>query len=110
MVSNRRVFSRGGSVRSACARSCIRHKNGKTLLIVANRDVNSNVSGNIKIPGLKANQQLKDLAMPYGEKSGFSVEKNSLNVNLGPARFHVFEIDTPNIERQAKEVYKQFGC
>ena len=90
--------------------SYIRHKNGKTLLIVANRDVNGNVVGEIKIPGLKANQVLKDLTMPYGEKSGFSVAEGVLNVNLGPARFHVFEINTPNIEKEAKEVYKQFGC
>ena len=87
--------------------SYIRHYNGKTLLIIANRDVNSYVSGSIKVPGLKASQTLTDLTMPYGEKSGFSVSKGKVNVDLGPARFHVFEIDTPNIEHDAKEVYKQ---
>ncbi len=90
--------------------SYIRHKNGKTLLVVANRDVNSKVDGSIKIPGLKANQQLKDLASHYGTPSTFAIEQGKLNVNLGPARFHIFEIDTPNIEKEAKEVYKQFGC
>lgn len=88
--------------------SYIRHKNGKSLLIVANRDVNTNVSGNIKIPGLKSTQVLKDLAMPYGEKSSFTVQDGALKVNLAPARFHVFEIDTPNIEKEAKEVYRQY--
>ncbi len=90
--------------------SYIRHKNGKSLLIVANRDVNTSVNGKIKIPGLKATQQLKDLTIPYGTNSSFSVEDGAINANLGPARFHVFEIDTPNIEKEAKEVYKQFGC
>ena len=89
--------------------SYIRHRNGKTLLIVANRDVNTSVHGQIKIPGLKSTQQMKDLTMPYGTSSRFSVQEGALNVDLGAARFHVFEIDTPNIEKEAKEVYKQFG-
>jgi len=89
--------------------SYIRHYRGKTLLIVANREVNKNTTGSIKIPGLKANQSLKDLTMPYGQNSKFSVKDGALNVNLGPARFHMFEINTPNIEREAKECYKQCG-
>ena len=87
-----------------------RHYKGRTLLVVANRDVNAAVSGKIKIPGLKAGQKLVDLTMPYGQKSEFSVEKNNLNVHLGPAKFHVFEIDTPDIEKSVKKVYKQYGC
>ncbi|MCQ2957592.1 MAG: alpha-amylase family glycosyl hydrolase [Candidatus Gastranaerophilales bacterium] len=87
--------------------SYMRHINGKTLLIIANRDVNSSVKGQIKIRGLKANQRLVDLAMPYGEQSKFSVYKDTIDMNLGPARFHVFEIDTPQVERFSKEVYKQ---
>jgi len=90
--------------------SYIRHYNGKTLLIVANRDVNTNTKGSIKIPGLKENQQLKDLAMQIGETSSFAIKNGELKVNLGKARFHIFEIDTPNIEKEAKECYKQFGC
>jgi len=87
--------------------SYIRHLNGKTLLVVANRDVNTNVQGQISIPGLKSNQELKNLAPSYGQNSAFSVQDGALNVDLGPARFHVFEIDTPNIERTVDEVYKQ---
>lgn len=90
--------------------SYIRHLNGKTLLVVANRDVNTNTTGSIKISGLKATQTLKDLTMQYGEKSSFTVQDGQLNVNLGPARFHMFEIDTPNIEKASAECYKQFGC
>ena len=85
--------------------SYIRHEKGKTLLIVANRDVNSYTKGKIKIPGLKATQQLTDLAQPYGKKSLYKAQEDAIAVNLGPARFHVFEIDTPNIEEDAAEVY-----
>ena len=84
-----------------------RHYNGKTLLAVANKDVNSKQIGKIKIPGLKPMEDLKDLCTSYGILSGYSARKNAVEVNLGPARFHLFEIDTPNIEKDAKEVYKQ---
>jgi len=87
--------------------SYIRHNNGKTLLIIANRDVNSRVSGKINIEGLKETQQLKDLAMNYGEESKFRVSEKTIEMDLGPARFHVFEIDTPDINKNSKEVYKQ---
>jgi len=84
-----------------------RHYNGKTLLAVANKDVNSKQMGKIKIPGLKPMEDLKDLCTSYGILSGYSARKNAVEVNLGPARFHLFEINTPNIEKDAKEVYKQ---
>ena len=84
-----------------------RHYNGKTLLAVANKDVNSKQIGKIKIPGLKPMEDLKDLCPSYGILSGYSARKNAVEVNLGPARFHLFEINTPNIEKDAKEVYKQ---
>ena len=87
--------------------SYIRHYNGKTLLVIANRDVNSHVRGKLNINGLKETQVLNDLAMAYGEPSKFRVSKNSIEVDLGPARFHVFEIDTPNINKDEKEVYRQ---
>jgi len=87
--------------------SYIRHLNGKTLLVVANRDVNSYVKGSIKIPGLNDNQKLKDLAPKYGKNSAFRAFNNELNVNLAPARFHVFELDIQNVENNMKEVYKQ---
>ncbi|HBG49423.1 MAG TPA: hypothetical protein DDW90_07980 [Cyanobacteria bacterium UBA9971] len=84
-----------------------RYYNGKTLLAVANKDVNSKQIGKIKIPGLKPMEDLKDLCPSYGILSGYSARKNAVEVNLGPARFHLFEINTPNIEKDAKEVYKQ---
>lgn len=84
-----------------------RHYNGKTLLAIANRDVNSKQSGRIDIPGLKPTDDIIDLCPSYGIYSGYAARKDSVVVNLGPARFHLFEINTPNIENDAKEIYRQ---
>lgn len=84
-----------------------RQYNGKTLLVVANKNVNRPIAGIIKIPTLKANQKLENLLPSYGQKSKFQVRKNELAVNLGPARVHVFEIDTPKLQSYSNKVYKQ---
>ncbi|MFA6989330.1 MAG: hypothetical protein WC197_04605, partial [Candidatus Gastranaerophilaceae bacterium] len=84
-----------------------RHYNGKTLLVVANKDVNGLQDGKIVIPGLKDTQELKDISPSYGHQSKYSISEGKLNVDLGPARLHIFEIDTPEIEKQSKEVYRQ---
>lgn len=85
-----------------------RHNNGRTILVVANKNPNRNVSGIIEIPGLKADQKLVNMVPEYGEKSEFQVDANEMKVNLAPADAYVFEIDTPNIEEDRKgHVYKQ---
>lgn len=84
-----------------------RHFNGKTLLVVANKNVNRNVSCTINVPTLKAEQELKNLLPSYGKQSALQAQNNQLAVNLGPARVHVFEIDTPNIENYSRKIYKQ---
>ena len=85
-----------------------RHNNGKTILVVANKNPNRRVTGIIEIPGLKDTQKLNNLVPEYGEKSEFQVDKNELRVNLAPADAYVFEIDTPNIEKDRKgHAYKQ---
>ncbi len=84
-----------------------RHLNGKTLLTVVNRNVNYRNSANININGFKKTQALNNLLPAYSTKSQFQNEDNKLIVDLAPARAHVFEIDTPNIEQGAKAVYKQ---
>ncbi len=85
-----------------------RHNNGRTILVVANKNPNRNVSGIIEIPGLKADQKLVNMVPEYGEKSEFQVGSNEMKVNLAPADAYVFEIDTPNIEEDRKgNVYKQ---
>lgn len=81
-----------------------RHKNGRTILVVANRNLNLRRQGTIEIPGLKATQNMKNLVPSYGEASKFQPQEDSLTVDLGPGRFHVFEINTPDIEKEAPEV------
>ncbi len=72
-----------------------RYHQGKTLLVVANKDVNARHRGKIYVPGLKPGQTLANLAPEYGRTSEFKPARNTLEVNLGPGRFHMFEIDTP---------------
>ncbi len=85
-----------------------RHNNGRTILVVANKNPNRNVTGVIEIPGLKKDQVLENMIPEYGEKSEFQVEENELKVNLAPADAYVFEINTPNIEQDRKgHAFKQ---
>lgn len=84
-----------------------RHYNGKTLLVVANKNINRSVACKIKVPTLRANQELKNLLPSYGKESLLQARDNELCVDLGPARIHVFEINTPNIEKYCDKIYKQ---
>ena len=85
-----------------------RHNNGRTILVVANKNPNRNVTGIIKIPGLKKEQKLNNMVPEYGAKSEFQVNENTLRVNIAPSDAYVFEIDTPNIEKDCKgRVFRQ---
>lgn len=84
-----------------------RHRHGKTILVLANKDVNRRVACKVEVPTLKENQKLNNLLPSYGEKSKFQVSEGQISVDLGPGRIHVFEIDTPNIETYSQQVYKQ---
>jgi len=84
-----------------------RHLNGKTLVVVANRDVNARQAGAVEIPGLKASQRISNLFKSYGENSEFQTSNGKLIADLGPGRIHMFEIDTPNIESSGLDVLKQ---
>jgi hypothetical protein len=84
-----------------------RHRQGRTLLVLANKNVNHSVACKVKVPTLKENQKLENLLPSYGEESTFQVSRGEIAVNLGPARIHVFEIDTPYIETYNRKVYKQ---
>ncbi|MCD7879012.1 MAG: hypothetical protein LUG16_03655 [Candidatus Gastranaerophilales bacterium] len=84
-----------------------RHLNGKTLLVVANKNVNTRQGGRIEIPGMKESQKLNNLFKSYGENSTLQAADGCLNVDLGPGRVHLFEIDTPDIENSGVEVFRQ---
>lgn len=87
--------------------SYVRHLNGKTLLAIANKDTNAVQAGKVLVPTLKAGQELKDLAPANGAKDNYSAEEGAVTVNLAPNGFHLFEIDTPDIEKHVEKVYKQ---
>ncbi len=74
----------------------------KTLLIVANKDVNAQQDATLHIPGfsLPDNQTLHDLAPAYGRPSQLIPGTDKMQVSVGPGRFHMFEIDTPNLANQ----------
>ena len=84
-----------------------RHYRGRTLLVVANKNIDRPISCKVKVPTLKAGQKLENLLPKYGQESTLQAANNELRVNLGPARIHVFEIDTPQIENNTMKVYKQ---
>ena len=84
-----------------------RHYKGKTLLVVANKNITRSGACKIKIPTLKSTQELENLVPSYGKESIIQAADNELRVDLGPARAHVFEIDTPNIENYTNRIYKQ---
>ena len=80
--------------------SFARHENGKTLLFIGNRNVNSPVGGTIQIPGLKSNQKFNNLMPTYGEKCKLQNNQDgTLTVELGTCRALVFEIDDTDIEK-----------
>lgn len=84
-----------------------RHLNGKTLLVIANKDINARHIGKIEVPTLQGNQQLLDLVPPYGAKSRLAAQNNAVAVDLAPGRVHVFEINTPEIMNNIKEAHRQ---
>ena len=84
-----------------------RHYNGKTLLVVANRNINRRQSGTISIPTLRTDQKLKGLLPKYSDTNKVQIQKEALAVDLAPGRIQVYEIDTPHIEISGVKVYKQ---
>ncbi len=84
-----------------------RHHHGKTLLVVANKNIDREVAAVIKVPTLKADQDLKNILPSYGKESILQAADGELRADLGPSRIHIFEIDTPDIENHTKKVYKQ---
>lgn len=73
---------------------------GKTLLIVANKDINARESGTLHIPGFNPTKPMQNLVPDYGGHSKFQPGPDQLSVDLGPGRFHMFEIDTPNLAQR----------
>ena len=80
--------------------SFARHKDGKTLLFIGNRNVNRPIGGTINIPGLKPDQKFNNLMPKYGEPCKFQNNQNgSITVEMDPSKACVFEIDNADIEK-----------
>ena len=86
-----------------------RCKDGKTLITIANHDVNSRHKVKVEVPTLKATQELKDIAPKYGTGSSWEAENNAIEIDLGPAQAHIFEVDTPYLTESVKpdKVFQQ---
>lgn len=84
-----------------------RHYNGKTLVVIANKNVDRAVACKVKVPTLKAEQDLVNLLPSYGTESVIQAANNEIRADVGPARVHVFEVDTPFIENFSNKIYKQ---
>ena len=84
-----------------------RHYNGRTLLVIANKNIDREVACVVKVPTLKADQDLNNLLPSYGKESILQAADGEVRVDLGPSRIHVFEIDTPQIEEKTEKVYRQ---
>ena len=81
-----------------------RHNNGRTALVIANKNPNRRLTGTVLVPGLSSNQTLSNMAPKYGEESAkFQVVAGEVRVDLPPSGAYVFEIDTPNIETDCKK-------
>ena len=85
-----------------------RHNNGRTAIVIANKNPNRRLTGTIMVPGLKEEQALKNMAPKYGDDAIFQIVSNELRVDLPPSGAYVFEVDTPNIEKDREGfVYRQ---
>lgn len=80
--------------------SFARQARGKTLLVIANKDINARQTATLSIPGLLPTKPMKNLVPGYGRPSYFYPGQQQISVDLGPGRFHLFEIDTPNLSQQ----------
>ena len=85
-----------------------RCKDGKTLITIANHDVNARQKVKVNIPGLKSTQVLQDLSPKYGTGSTWKVQNNAIDIDLGPAQAHIFEVDVPDLEARMQNSGKEF--
>jgi hypothetical protein len=83
-----------------------RHLNGRTVLVLANKDLNARHAANITLPGARAGSALSRLSPVYGAPSSAAIQQdNAVSVNLGPGTFHLFEVDTPNLLQSGLKAY-----
>ncbi|MEB3245081.1 MAG: hypothetical protein VKJ06_03745 [Vampirovibrionales bacterium] len=75
-----------------------RHLNGKTVLVLANKDLNARSAGKITLPGALPGMAMARLTPAYGQPSQIKLnEVGALSVDLAPGTFHMFEVALPNL-------------
>jgi hypothetical protein len=74
----------------------LRQHQGRTVLVVANKDVNAAHSAAVELPGLNPRQQLNNLAPSYGEPSQFVVDSGKIQMKLERGRFYMFDLALPS--------------
>lgn len=79
-----------------------RCKDGKTLVTIANHDVNARQKVKVRVPGISSAQVLEDLSPRYGTGSQWQAKDNAIEIDLGPAQAHIFEIDDPELPNLVK--------
>lgn len=75
----------------------MRQHGNKTLLVVANKDVNACQKATLYIEGLTPHQKLDNahnLAPEYGVPSSFTVKPGHITAKLAPGKFYLFDMDT----------------
>ncbi len=75
----------------------LRQHQGKTLLVVANKNMNSIAKGTIEVPGLNPRQKLFNLAPSYGGTSTFVVNSGTIETTMAPGRFYLFDLTMPQL-------------
>lgn len=74
----------------------LRQHQGRTVMVLANKDLNTRHNVTIEVPGLKQTQTLKNLSPSYGKPAQFEVGTNELRVSdLGPGKFYMFDLSLP---------------
>ncbi|MEB3205733.1 MAG: hypothetical protein VKK59_00120 [Vampirovibrionales bacterium] len=82
-----------------------RHLNGRTVVILANKDLNARHEASIQLPGLTSGSAMVRLSPVYGQPSTISAQDNAVSVSLGPGTFHLFEVNTPNLLQSGLKAY-----
>lgn len=88
-----------------------RNYKGKTLLVLANKDLANPQRASLTLPGYSPNRPLKDLIDHHpslkvaGQSSQFYPAPNKLDVELEPGAIHAFFISAPGVEKALPTLY-----
>ncbi len=85
-----------------------RCKDGKTLITIANHDVNARQKVKSTYRDLNHHKNSKICLPKYGTGSIWTAKNNAIEIDLGPAQAHIFEVDVPDLEARMQNSGKEF--